>query len=341
MCIADRDARKSVRRYIAVLIFLMLALNVGSVNPRTAPSGVLRLTGTIPLDRIKGRIDHMTATPDGRWLFVAALGANRVLKIDTKAGTIIAATKLRAPQGVSVVTKSGKLAAASGGSGSLHFYTINLAPLSVVHELEDADNLRYDPDANLLYAAYGDGGLAVIEPEMAVQTARLPLDGHPESFQLEEHGTRIFINVPSADEVEVFDRARRVLLNEWKLKDGAGNFPMALDEAHMRLFIATRNPPRMLVLESEAGKEIAMLSACGDADDLFYDAASRLIYLSGGQGCVSVFRQTDTVTYDRVGTVNTFPGARTSLLVPGAHRYYVAVPRRGTQRAEILVFETP
>jgi DNA-binding beta-propeller fold protein YncE len=210
-----------------------------------------------------------------------------------------------------------------------------------VRGLDDADNVRYDADANLVYAGYGNGALAVIDPDTAVQTARIPLDGHPESFQLETLGTRIFVNVPSAGEIEVIDRAKRVLLAEWKLKDAAANFPMALDEAGKRLFVATRNPPRMLVIETEAGKEIAMLSACGDTDDLFYDGISRLIFLSGGQGCVSLFRQTDSVTYDRLDAVGTFPGARTSLLAPSTHRLYVAVPHRGAQPAEILVFATP
>ena len=301
----------------------------------------LQLLGTIPLEHVDGRIDHMAATPDGRWLFVAALAGNRVLEVDTQAGRVTRVTKVRTPQGVVYLPKSDEIAVASGGNGNLQFYTGTLQPLGTVRGLDLADNVRYDADANLVYVGYGiAGALAIIDPQLAVQTAKIPLDGHPESFQLEAHGTRIFVNVPAAGEIEVFDRAKRTLLNEWKLKDAAADFPMALDESDKRLFIGTRKPARVLVLETEAGKELAVLSACGDGDDLFYDPVNQFIYLSGGQGCVSVFRQTDSVNYDRVDTVNTFPGARTSLLVPGAHRLYVAVPHRGAQRAEIMVFAT-
>lgn len=324
----------------AVLIALAVTLAIANGPARAGPEAVLAPIGTIPLSGVEGRIDHMAATPDGRRLFVAALASNRLLSIDTQAAKVTAAVKVKTPQGVCYLPKSGKLAVASGGAGDLQFYTGELKPLNTVQGLEDADNVRYDADANLVYVGYGAGALAVIDPEMAVQTATIPLDGHPESFQLETRGTRIFINVPAAREIEVFDRADRRLLNEWKLKDGADNFPMALDEPGKRLFIGTRKPPRMLVLETEAGKEIALLSACGDTDDLFYDALSRLIYLSGGQGCVSVFRQADSMTYERLDTVNTPDGARTSLLVPGAHRLYVAVPHRGAQRAEIMIFAT-
>jgi hypothetical protein len=326
------------------VLLLLSALMPGALPCRaqTNPAGSLKLLGTIPLERVEGRIDHMAATPDGRWLFVAALGSNRLIEIDTQATKVSRVTKVRAPQGVCYLPKSGEIAVSSAGNGNLQFYTGALRPLGTVRGLDHADNVRYDADANLVYVGYGAGGaLAVIDPELAVQTAKIPLDGHPESFQLEGHGTRIFVNVPAAREIEVFDRANRVLLNEWKLKDGAADFPMALDEADKRLFIGTRNPARMLVLETEAGKEVALLSACGDSDDLFYDASNRDIYLSGGQGCVNVFRQADSVSYERVGSVNTFPGARTSLLVPAAHRLYVAVPHSGAQRAEIMVFATP
>lgn len=325
----------------AILILLAFAIGIPPSHARAGADSAAHLVGTIPLGRVEGRIDHMAATPDGRWLMVAALGSNRLLKIDTQTSKVVAAIKVMAPHGVCYLPKSGQVAVASGQDGNLQFYTDKLAPLGTVRGLDDADNVRYDADANLVYAGYGQGALAVIDPDTFVQTAKLPLDGHPESFQLETLGTRVFINVPSAGEIEVFDRAKRVLLAEWKLKDAAANFPMALDEAHKRLFIGTRQPPRMLVIETEAGKEIALLSACGDTDDLFYDASSKLIYLSGGQGCVSVLRQTDSVTYDRLDTISTFPGARTSVLVPAAHRLYVAVPHRGAQPAAIMVFATP
>jgi len=81
----------------------------------------------------------------------------------------------------------------------------------------------------------------------------------------------------------VYDRATRRLLYEWTLKPLSGNFPMALDEAHKRLYIGTRKPPGMAVMETEAGKVIAIMNACGDTDDLFYQPSARLIYLTGGR----------------------------------------------------------
>ncbi len=305
-----------------------------------AEDHVLRLTGTIALPGISGRIDHMAATTDGRSLFVAAFGANRVLRVDTEGAKVTGViTGIRAPQGICYLSKSNRIAVASGGDGEVRFYTSDtLRPLGAARGLPDADNVRYDADANLVYVGYGEGALAVIDPEAVAVTAEIALDGHPESFQIEKHGTRIFINVPAADEVEVFDRAMRRPPNVWKLKPLAGNFPMALDEAGQRLYVGTRKPPGIAVMETETGKVIAIMSACGDADDLFYQPQGKLIYVSGGQGCVNVFRPAQTNDYQRIDTVNTFPNARTSLLVPSAHRLFVAVPKQRGQRAELMEF---
>jgi hypothetical protein len=329
--------RINLREFFFVTVGIML---FAMCCPAQAGDKIrLRLVRSIPLEGIAGRIDHMTATPDGRLLFVAALGSNRVLRVDTQAGQVTGVTSgVSAPQGVCFLPKSGKLVVASGGQGSVRIYDASLKPVGTVNSLADADNVRYDAIASLVYAGYGQGGLAVIDPDKAVKVADIALDGHPESFQLEDSGARIFVNVPAAAEIEVIDRGARSVSARWKVKDAADNFPMALDHGDRRLFVGTRRPPSMLVLDTASGRTITALRACGDADDLFYDAANRLIYLSGGEGCVSVFPQSGADSYSVLPTIRTLRGARTSLFVPGAHRLYVAAPRRGARSAEVMVF---
>jgi len=324
----------SLATTLAVLLAWQLAARAGG-------SAALALVGTIGMAGVEGRIDHMAATPDGRRLFVAALGSDRVLQIDIQAAQVTGViTGVKEPQGVCYLPKSRKLVVASGGDGMVRIYDDALKLAGTLSGLDDADNVRYDPDANLVYVGYGQGALAVIDPDKTAIVGKIPLHGHPESFQLENHGTRIFVNVQAAGEIEVFDRATRTVLARWPLKDAAANFPMALDEPGRRLFVGTRKPARMMVMDTAAGNEVAILNACGDTDDIFYDASRKRIYLSGGEGCVDVFRPADSLTYERLATVRTLRGARTSLLVPAAHRLYVAVPHRGAQPAELIMFAT-
>ena len=115
------------------------------------------------------------------------------------------------------------------------------------------------------------------------------------------------------------------------------DFP-TLDEVNHRLFIGCRNPAKLLVLDMGTGKTIATLDIVGDTDDLFYDAANKRIYVSGGEGRVTVISQTNPNTYNVAGQVATAPGARTSFLVPETGTLYVAVPHRGAQKAELRAF---
>jgi hypothetical protein len=78
----------------------------------------------------------------------------------------------------------------------------------------------------------------------------------------------------------------------------------------------------------------------GDTDDLFYDAANNRVYVIGGQGFVDVFEQKGADSYTRIAHVATAAGARTGLFVPEWSKLFVAVPRRGEQQAEVMIFQT-
>ena len=77
----------------------------------------------------------------------------------------------------------------------------------------------------------------------------------------------------------------------------------------------------------------------GDTDDLFYDAARKRLYVSGGEGYIDVFQEQDAGRFGRVAHMATAAGARTSLFVPDQSRLYLAVPHRGNQKAEVRIYE--
>src|SRR5262249_61523033 len=75
----------------------------------------------------------------------------------------------------------------------------------------DADNIRYDVATHTLYVGYGAGALGLIDATRAQRLGDIPLKGHPEAFQLEQAGPRIFVNVPSAHHIGVVGRDKRPL----------------------------------------------------------------------------------------------------------------------------------
>jgi hypothetical protein len=125
----------------------------------------------------------------------------------------------------------------------------------------------------------------------------------------------------------------------WPVVSAKSNFPMALDEPNHRLFIGCRRAAKVLVYDTNTGKEIGSFDIVGDTDDLFYDAARKRLYVGGGEGYLDVFQDQDGTRFARIAHVATAAGARTSLFVPEQARLYLAVPHRGTQKAEIRIYE--
>ena len=328
-------------RTLPIVLALILVASVASKFASAEP--LLQEIERIELPGVKGRIDHMAVDIIGKRLFVVALGNNTVEAIDLIQRRVIKSlTGFEEPQGVLLLLAQQRLLVTNGENKVTDvFDSETLTPLGKIELKEDGDNIRYDVQSKEIYIGCGSGrdsALAVINAvDIQSKIKNIALSGHPESFQLERSGKRIFVNVPTSGKVEVIDRERGEVVASWPISEQA-NFPLALDDAHHRLFIGTRKPAKLLVLDTETGKTIANLASVGDADDIYYVAETRRIYVSGGDGFVYVFEQQNADRYVLLDKIATEKGARTSLYVPEWNQLYVAVPNNSASSAHIKVF---
>ncbi len=321
-------------------IFGLATLVLATTGVRAEEPALLKLVQRIDLPDVEGRIDHLACDVGSRRLIVAALGNNTVEVIDLAGGKRMSQVRdVAKPQGIAVVGGAGSIAVASGGDGKLRLVDGEGKLSGVLSDLADADNVRYDAKGDRLYVGFGEGAIGIVNARTFQKLGEIKLPGHPESFQIETRGPRLFANVPDAGEVAVIDREKESVVAHWAVTGAKANFPMALDEAHGRLFIVCRDPAELMVYDTKAGKEVASCRCVGDADDVFCDAQRHRLYITGGQGAISVVEQADADGYRVIGEVATAAGARTSLFVPQMDRLYVAVPHRGSQKAQIQVYE--
>jgi DNA-binding beta-propeller fold protein YncE len=329
-----------MRNILLILATAMLGFCCTIYAQEPEQSNLLTEVRTIPLDGVEGRIDHLGLDGTGKRLFIATLGNDSVDVVDLVFGKVTQRiSKLRGPQGIGFAPDSNRLAVTNGRDGSLRLYDgTSLLQTATVELRDDADNVRYDAVSRRFWVGYGEGGLAAIDPDTGREIIDVKLDAHPESFQLETKGNRIFVNIPGVRQIAVIDRESGTTIRKFVPSEASENFPMALDEADHRLLIGCHSPAKLLVLDTETGKTIAALDIVGDADDMFYDSSTRRIYVSGGEGQVTVIERTNAGEYKVAGQVATAPGARTSLFVNTTGILYVAVPHRDQHRAEIRVF---
>jgi hypothetical protein len=321
-------------RLIAFVAGLCLALPVRAEEPSP-----LSLKFTIALPGVEGRLDHADTDPATHRLFFAALGNNTLEVVDVAAAKRLHTIDgLKKPTGVLFLADENLLVVASGNDGTCRFYDgSTYAEKGRITGVDDADNLRYDAKAKRIYLGYGNGALGVIDPVAMKLTGRITLPKHPEAFQLEQAGPRIFVNVPAAREIAVVDRVAAKVIETWPVTDFRANFPMALDEAQHRLFIGCRTPARLLAFDTRSGKRIADAALSGDIDDLFFDAASSRLLATCGEGFVDVFHIGVPARLERTHRLPSAAGARTAFFSADSG-LCLAVPHRGTQGAEIRVF---
>jgi DNA-binding beta-propeller fold protein YncE len=329
----------------ALLAMLIVCFGNRGLAQKNSPSEnplPLTLTGAIPLPSVVGRIDHFGFDPKGR-LFLSALGNNSEEVIDLGSQKRVhRITGIPTPQGVVYSPEANKVFVAKG---KLYIYDgTSFAPIASIDFHGDADNLRYDPANRLVYLGYGDDESAAIAAIDATTNKRLEefkLGAHPESFQLETTGPNIYVNLPDSKQIAVINRKTHEV-SKWPLTLG-GNFPMGLDEANHRLFIATRSPARLAVFDTSSGKMVAMLPCVGDADDLYFDANRKRIYVPGGEGYISVFQQKDADHYDAIAKTRTASGSRTAGYLgkigqKDFDRFYLAVPAGADQKSEVWIY---
>ena len=319
---------------------VVLAILLVTVHAGTMPEP-LAFVRAVELPHVEGRIDHLAFDAASQRLYVAALGNNSVEVLDAGAGTHLKSLPgFREPQGIAVIPDIKSVAVANGeGDGVQLIGAEDYRTGSTIRLGDDADNVRYDAAAKRVYVGFGSGALAAIDPAAAKVLAQAKLAGHPESFQLERGGSRAFVNVPTAQHVAVVDRGSMKVTATWPVTSAGANYPMALDEANHRLFIGCRRPAKVLVFDMTTGKQSASFDTVGDTDDLFYDVARKRLYVTGGEGFIDVVQDQGANGFARVAHIPTAAGARTALFVADQGRLYLAVPHRGSQKAEIRVFE--
>ena len=320
-----------------VLLLASAALSAPAQTPEPASLAPLVARSRIQLPGVLGRIDHFGH--DGRRgnLFVAALGSNTV-EVVNNLRVIYRIRGLGRPQGVLYVQDFDRLAV-SGKDGKIRFYDgRSFKLLKTLDFGDDTDNLRYEPQEKLVYVGYGDGAIAMVDPRTMQRLPReFGLGSHPESFQFERNGARIFVNLPDQQSIGVVDR-NTGQVTHWKIPGTQTNHALAFDEAGRRLFSAALQPGRLWVIDSDSGRVVTMVRIVLGVDDLWFDPARKRILASGHAGFVSIVEQRDPDRYEVVANVPTGVGGGTSFYLKSrtAEGLYVALPNTSSTGSEIL-----
>lgn len=183
----------------------------------------IRLTDSQPLPNVGQRFDHMAIDINDQLVSVVDRGNNSVDVEDLITEGISHVIKgLNEPQEVYYVSQTNRLYVSNGGEGTVDVFSVKnyslVKTLSFSQNSGDADNMGYDQSTGLLYVGCREENqsrIGIINTTSDTVVGSIPLNGHPESFQIDQNGTKIFINVPTANSIDVADKVTRTVVATW------------------------------------------------------------------------------------------------------------------------------
>jgi DNA-binding beta-propeller fold protein YncE len=337
-------------RRLFVLLVLVLGCSAVSVAQEAE---TLHLVKRVSVPGVQRKWDHFGVDLPGNRLFASSEEEPAIEVFDLQSGKHLRTlTDFKETHNALPLPELKKIFVVDGGASEIQvldyssYKVTGHIPLTI-----DADPIAYDPATKLLYVVNGGRAaktpyclISIVDVTAEKKVADLKLETNRlESMALEKSGNRLFVNMTGTNEIGVVDRDKRALTQTWPITAAKENVPMQYDEKNHRLFVVTRKPSKLIVINTDTGKEVTSVSVPDFVDDLAFDPGQHRLYAiaGGGGGAVSVIGQRNADTYEVIANIPTKPGAKTGRLVPELHRLFVGVPTKEKQEAQILIFELP
>ena len=335
-----------MKKSLSILALTLLSAGLSSAQER-AP---LQLVQTISVPGAR-KWDHFGVDMKGNRLFASSEEEPAIEVFNLKTGEHIRSlTDFKEPHNVLPFPELKKIFVVDGEASEIKILDYDSYKIVGRTQLTiDADPVVYDPASKYLYVVNGGREahtptclISIVDTMSGKKLADLKLDSNRlESMAIETSGPRLFVNMTGINSIGVVDRDKRTVIQTWPVAAAKENVPLQYDEATHRLFLATRKPSKLVVMNADNGKEVTSLDVADYVDDLAYDAAHHRLYIpgGGGSGAISVVEQRGADDYRVIATVPTKPGAKTARFVPEINKYFVGVPAKDAQPAQILVYE--
>lgn len=321
----------------AVLLTLFLSFNAAA-DQRT-----LELVANVPLPAITGGdFDHFAVDLEKNKLYVPSEVYDSIEVFNLKTGEHLrSATGLvKSPHMLKFMPGKNELFVADARNG--YCDVLDATDLHLIKRIAlqpGADFGVYDAVSKILYL--GNGGkaaksdfsyISMISVDQKKVIGQIRVDAATLKGMIIDHKTnRLYVNMRDKNQVGVIDLQSKAVIQTWTFPGLNSNAAMGYDEANHRLFIGSRNPGMLYVVDSNSGKLSTTFKTVNISDDMTFDAAHHRLIVSGAEG-VDVFAQDNPDNYRPIQHVDTF-GGKTSVYVPSLKQFYV-VHTKGEQAPE-------
>ncbi|MGD0281804.1 MAG: YncE family protein [Dissulfurispiraceae bacterium] len=279
-----------------------------------------------------GGWDYLTVDSAARRLYISRSTHVMVVDIDTdKVAGDIADTP--GVHGIAIAPELDRGFTSNGRSNSVTIFDLKtLKVLGQVRTGENPDAILYDPASKRVFTFNGRSkDTTVFEAASGEVAGTIALGGKPEFAAADGKG-KVYVNIEDTNEVVELDSMKLSLTKRYSLKPCEEPTGMGLDAEHHRVYSGCHNRV-MTVLDTEAGKVIAVVPIGQGVDGNGFDSKTGLAFSANGEGTLTVVRESVPGKFEVAETVATQRGARTMAIDTRTHNIYLPVAQFSPQTA--------
>ena len=307
-----------------LLTTIMVALFCLAPSVRAGQPGLpLEHVTDIALPGPVARFDYLSFDAARRRLFVANMGANRVLAIDVETGKVHVITDLPDVHGVLAVPSVGRVYATVTGRNQIAaididtYKTIAIAPTG-----RYPDGIAFVPHPQTLYVSdkLGHSNTVIAGPTHR-RIATIELGGEVGNTQYDLVSGHVFVNVGSTGELVEIDPEIHKIVARYRLKGARGNHGLYLEPDQHLAFIACEDNNRLVVFDLDSKRQAGTYPVGAAPDVLAFDQELHLLYVASESGVVSIFREQGKQLV-KIGEDHLAPAAHSVAVNQQTHEVY-------------------
>ena len=316
-----------------LLLFVCAALLVANAPAATN----YQLLKKVPVAGAGGW-DYVIVDADARRVYVSHATQVDILDADSLA---LVATIPNTPgvHGIAIVPEFNRGYISCGKSDSVIAFDLKtLKPLGETKVGKKPDAIIYEPLTKRVYVMNGESdSISVLNAADGALAGTIPLGGGPE-YAVSDGKGNLYVNLEESAETLHIDVQTMKVKDRYKLAPCGTPTAISMDVPNNRLFVGCRSH-HFAVLNSETGKVITTLPIGDKVDAGAWDPAAKLVFLSTGDGKVSIFHQDSPDTYSVAQVITTKAGGKTMGYDPKTGHIFVPTADNGAMT--VLVFAQP
>lgn len=300
------------------IIFGLLVFVITIANAQN-PSG-LHIVNTFHIASAGGW-DYLAVGPVNDWLYVSH--GTQVNIVNKKTGDSVGVIEnTTGVHGIAFDIANKKGFTSNGRLNNVTVFDINTNKvLEQVPAGQNPDAIFYESFSKKIITCNGRGkNLSIIDPSNNKLIDSVDVGGKPETAVSDGAG-KIFVNIEDKNEIVEIDAKTFKVLDHWSLAPAEGPTGLAYDNKTKRLFAGCDK--LLVVLDAVTGKIVDNLTIGDGCDGVAFDAGSKNIYTSNGEGTMTVIHEDNADKFSVIENVPTKRGARTIALDNTSHLIYL------------------